>query len=60
MKIIIKWYDTDEELEKGFAPHEVMRANDILDAEGKLAIMARHYQKRCEDNKNIIGEDAEI
>jgi len=41
LKIKIKITLTDDEE----LHHEVMEAHSVIDAEGKLAIMARHYQK---------------
>lgn len=35
-------------------------AHSVLDAEGKLAMMSRHYQKSIDNEKALIKEDEQV
>jgi len=50
MKIKIQFYEDDDAIVYG-EPTLIQIADSVLDAEGKLAIMARQYQKLQEAEK---------
>ena len=50
MRITINWFDDEAAIEAD-RPDETMTANSELDAEGLLAVMGRHYQKRVAERQ---------
>ena len=55
MKIKIEFY-RDEDMTESLG---MDIADDVLDAEGKLAILARNVQRKLEQEENFIPENDE-